>query len=150
GGAREDEGPTTVAAREQAERDAEWLAELLRQEAAKQDEVQRHGVSVARLFALVQLHDGTIGLRMELARGRSLESWLSAERPRRGEVPDVPAALLVVRRLLSQLRRLHELASPESPTGFVHSDIKPGNVFVDESDPGDPSITLLDFGVSTA
>jgi serine/threonine protein kinase len=134
----------------EATRAAEWFAELLRAEAAKQDQVQRHGVSVARLFALVQLDDGSIGMRMELARGKSLESWLDARKGSEGNPPETMWALQVVRKLVSQLRRLHEMADTGSPFGFVHSDIKPGNVFVEDSDATDITITLLDFGVATA
>jgi serine/threonine protein kinase len=128
----------------------EAYAELLRQEAAKQDIVQRHGVAVARLFALVQLEDGSIGMRMEVARGRSLESRINHDAAERDRAPNVYWAVIVVRKLVSQLRRLHEMAEPGMTSGFVHCDIKPGNVFVDDTDPTDLLVTLLDFGVATA
>ena len=134
----------------EALRAAKWFAELLRAEAAKQDQVQRHGVSVARLFALVQLDDDSIGLRMELARGRSLEGWLEDRKDDSAKPPELMWSVQVVRKLVSQLRRLHEMADTGSPFGFVHSDIKPGNVFVDDKDASDITITLLDFGVATA
>src|SRR5262249_42650729 len=107
--------------RSEAELHARWFARFLRAEALKQDVAQRNGVSVARLFALVQLDDGSIGLRMELARGRSLEAVVQDGYARAGEPPDVATALTIVRKLLSQLRRLHELADEGSPKGFIHS-----------------------------
>ena len=145
-----DDGVIDAEEHAEATRAATWFAELLRAEAAKQDQVQRHGVAVARLFALVQLDDGSIGMRMELARGRSLESWLESQKGVEGDPPQTMWALQVVRKLVSQLRRLHEMADTGSPFGFVHSDIKPGNVFVEDSDTTDIQITLLDFGVATA
>ncbi len=146
-----DDGVINEAEAAETRRAAEWFAQLLREEAAKQDQVQRHGVSVARLFTLVQLDDGSIGLRMELARGRSLDAWIE-ERKDGGadKPPELMWSLQVVRKLVSQLRRLHEMAETGSPFGFVHSDIKPGNVFVDDKDSSDIQITLLDFGVATA
>jgi len=137
-------------ATEQARNEATSFAEALRSEAAKQEVVSRHGVTVARLFALVQLGDGSLGLRMELARGRSLEAVIAIERRHKDVAPDSAAALRIVRKLLGQLRRLHELRATETGAGFVHSDIKPGNVFVDDTDQDDVVITLLDFGVATA
>lgn len=145
-----DAGEVDEAGAAEARRAAEWFAKLLREEAAKQDQVQRHGVSVARLFTLVQLDDGSIGLRMELARGRSLESWIDERKSGAESPPELMWSLQVVRKLVSQLRRLHEMAETGSPFGFVHSDIKPGNVFVDDTDASDIQITLLDFGVATA
>lgn len=127
-----------------------WLTNLLRNEAAKQEAAQRHGVSVARFIALVRLDDGALGLRMEMARGRSWAALIEEEARRRQEPPDVHRAIRVTRKLLGQLRRLHAMREPGAPSGFVHSDIKPSNVFVDDADPSDPSLTLLDFGVATA
>jgi serine/threonine protein kinase len=135
----------------EAEQQAKAFAALLRGEAAKQELVQRHGVSVARLFALVRFEDGSLGLRMEIARGHSLESFLEEETKQRSDSPpDLAYCLVVMRKVLYQLRRLHELVDPSSPSGFVHSDMKPGNVFVDDGDRYDPFVTLLDFGVATA
>ncbi|MEI8254515.1 MAG: phosphotransferase, partial [Deltaproteobacteria bacterium] len=145
-----DDGVIDEAEAAEARRAAEWFAQLLREEAAKQDQVQRHGVSVARLFTLVQLDDGSIGLRMELARGRSLDAWIEERKEGADQPPELMWAVQVVRKLVSQLRRLHEMAETGSPFGFVHSDIKPGNVFVDDKDSSDIQITLLDFGVATA
>ncbi|MBL8683156.1 MAG: hypothetical protein JNK05_28570 [Myxococcales bacterium] len=127
-----------------------WLTKLLRDEGAKQEAAQRHGVSVARFIALVRLQDGSLGLRMEIARGRSWHSLIDDERRRRHAMPDIHRAALVTRKLLGQLQRLHAIREPEAPSGFVHSDIKPSNVFVDETDPTEVSVTLLDFGVATA
>ena len=135
----------------EAEMQAKAFAALLRGEAAKQELVQRHGVAVARLFALVRFEDGSLGLRMEIARGQSLENFLDNEmKERANETPDLDWSLVVMRKVLYQLRRLHELVDPSSPAGFVHSDMKPGNVFVDDGDRYDPFVTLLDFGVATA
>src|SRR4051812_19525814 len=85
------DGVIDATERANADHQAKAFAELLRQEAAKQDTVQRHGVSVARLFALVQLDDGAIGMRMELARGSSLDERIELERPIAHRAPDVLA-----------------------------------------------------------
>jgi len=144
-------GGTAVLERvREAEQAAKSFAALLRAEAAKQEVAARNGVGVARLFALVQLDDGSIGMRMEAARGRSLESMVYDEIGRRDQSPDILLAASITRKLLSQLRRLHEIVEAGSPLGFIHSDIKPGNVFVDDADSTDVQVTLLDFGVATA
>jgi serine/threonine protein kinase len=127
-----------------------WLTGLLRSEAAKQEAAQRHGVTVARFVALVRLDDGALGLRMEMARGRSWGALIESEAKHRDDPPDIYRAIRATRKLLGQLRRLHYAREPGAPAGFVHSDIKPTNVFVDDNDPTDPSVTLLDFGVATA
>lgn len=127
-----------------------WLTGLLRSEAAKQEAAQRHGVTVARFVALVRLDDGALGLRMEMARGRSWGVLIEDENLRREQAPDVYRSIRAARKLLGQLRRVHSIREPGAPSGFVHSDIKPTNVFVDDADPTDPSVTLLDFGVATA
>lgn len=137
-------------ATQQHEAATRWLTGLLRSEAAKQEAAQRHGVSVARFVALVRLDDGSLGLRMEMARGRSWGELVDDENLRRGDPPDLHRAIRATRKLLGQLRRVHSIREPGAPSGFVHSDIKPTNVFVDDADPSDPTVTLLDFGVATA
>jgi serine/threonine protein kinase len=127
-----------------------WLTGLLRNEASKQEAAQRHGVTVARFVALVRLDDGALGLRMEMARGRSWGALVEEENLRRDDPPDIYRAIRATRKLLGQLRRVHSIREPGAPSGFVHSDIKPTNVFVEDADPTDPSVTLLDFGVATA
>jgi hypothetical protein len=107
-------------------------------------------VTVARFVALVRLDDGALGLRMEMARGRSWGALVDEENLRRDDPPDIYRAIRATRKLLGQLRRVHSIREPGAPSGFVHSDIKPTNVFVEDADPSDPSVTLLDFGVATA
>jgi serine/threonine-protein kinase len=102
------------------------------------------------MIALVRLEDGSLGMRMELAHGVALEELLEREASRRSETPDVRFAVTIVRKLLGQLRRLHEMTEEGSPLGFIPSDIKPANVFVDARDRVDPHVTLLDFGVAIA
>ncbi len=133
-----------------AQEQLDVFARLLRKEAIKQEVVQRHGVSVARMVALVRLDDGSLGMRMELAHGVALEELLEDESANRGRTPDVRFAVTVARKLLGQLRRLHELTEAGMPQGFIHSDIKPANIFVDARDRVDPHVTLLDFGVAIA
>lgn len=141
---------TDASTTQQHEAATRWLTGLLRSEAAKQEAAQRHGVSVARFVALVRLDDGSLGLRMEMARGRSWGELIEEEDHRRGDPPDLHRAIRATRKLLGQLRRVHSIREPGAPSGFVHSDIKPTNVFVDDADPSDPTVTLLDFGVATA
>ncbi|MBL8682314.1 MAG: phosphotransferase [Myxococcales bacterium] len=150
GGTRASGGQSIPSASPHDDAATRWLTGLLRNEAAKQEAAQRHGVSVARFIALVRLDDGALGLRMEMARGRSWGALVDEEARRKSEPPDVHRAIRATRKLLGQLRRVHAIHEPGAPSGFVHSDIKPTNVFVDDGDPTDPSVTLLDFGVATA
>ncbi len=78
----------------------------------------------------------TVYLTMELLRGRSLEAIV---REARGGGVEPHVALSIVRGIAEGLAYAHR-------KGIVHSDLKPGNVFV--LDDGTPKI--LDFGIARA
>ncbi|NUQ79095.1 MAG: serine/threonine protein kinase, partial [Polyangiaceae bacterium] len=89
---------------------------------------------------VVQVHDfGLEGdmpyLVMELLRGESLEARL--KRDKRIPVPSVKAMLSQVAK---GLRRAHE-------AGFVHRDLKPGNLFIVKAD-DEETFVILDFGIA--
>jgi len=76
--------------------------------------------------------NGTAYTVMALARGETLESLLRRE----GRLPQ-SAIEQMLPPLLSGLERVHQ-------AGFLHRDIKPGNILID----GDRRPTLIDFGAS--
>jgi len=75
-------------------------------------------------------------MTMELLKGRSLEGWVKEARGK-GHEPSV--ALPIIRGIAEGLAYAHR-------KGIVHSDLKPGNIFV--LDDGTPKI--LDFGIARA
>jgi len=75
--------------------------------------------------------NGTAYIVMELVRGETL-----ADRLRRGPL-DATAVSQILARLLQGLEQVHA-------AGFLHRDIKPGNILIDSR--GNP--TLIDFGAS--
>lgn len=78
----------------------------------------------------------TVFMTMELLRGRSLDSVM---REVRGSGVDRKVAMPIIRGIAEGLAYAHR-------KGIVHSDLKPGNVFVLED--GTPK--LLDFGIARA
>jgi hypothetical protein len=75
-------------------------------------------------------------MTMELLKGRSLEAWVKEAR---GIGHEPAVALPIIRGIAEGLAYAHR-------KGIVHSDLKPGNVFV--LDDGTPKI--LDFGIARA
>src|SRR5262245_25675418 len=75
-------------------------------------------------------------MTMELLKGRSLESIV---REGRGKGTDAETALPMIRGIAEGLAYAHR-------KGIVHSDLKPGNIFITED--GTPKI--LDFGIARA
>jgi serine/threonine-protein kinase len=91
---------------------------------------------------VVTVHDiGTIGqhlfVAMEYVHGPSLEDVIM-EAANRGEFIGVPRALSIVRALAEGLGAVHS-------AGFIHRDVKPTNVLI-EDETGRP--VLLDFGLA--
>lgn len=78
----------------------------------------------------------TVYMTMELLKGRSLESIVRAARGK-GAGPE--AAMPVIRGIAEGLTYAHR-------KGIVHSDLKPGNVFIAE----DGTAKILDFGIARA
>ncbi len=93
----------------------------------------RHVVDVLEYF-----HDerGTAYLVMELLYGESLVAWIEGaiERP-------LVERLAVVRQVLCGLDAAHA-------HGIVHRDVKPANVFLCATTPGEIHVKLIDFGVA--
>jgi serine/threonine-protein kinase len=77
---------------------------------------------------------GEFFIAMELVRGRSLARLLRDE----GPLP-LPRALSILRQLCRALEAVHA-------AGFVHRDLKPGNVLVERRD-GHDLVRLVDFGL---
>ena len=89
--------------------------------------------SIVKVFDFLEAN-GTAYIVMELLRGRTLEDRVKAE----GPLP--PAGLqAILRPLLAGLHKVHDV-------GFLHRDIKPGNIMLG----ADGKPTLIDFGAARA
>ncbi len=86
---------------------------------------------VVRVYDFLEAN-GTAYMVMALARGETLEQRLKRE----GRLP-APLVERLLHRLLYGLEKVHE-------AGFLHRDIKPGNIILDADD----NPTLIDFGAS--
>lgn len=89
--------------------------------------------AIVRVFDFLHAN-GTTYMVMELLRGETLESRLSRIGPL-----DAAALVKVLWPLLDGLEQVHN-------AGFLHRDIKPGNILLD----GDGNPTLIDFGAARA
>jgi len=89
--------------------------------------------AIVRVFDFLHAN-GTAYMVMELLRGETLESRLSRTGPL-----DAAALAKVLWPLLDGLEQVHG-------AGFLHRDIKPGNILLD----GDGNPTLIDFGAARA
>ena len=83
-------------------------------------------------------HDGVPVLVLELVEGASLRHHLDQE----GPMPS-PVAVRVLIQMTEALDALHR-------AGWVHRDVKPENVMLVSSDPSEPVVRLLDFGLVRA
>jgi len=88
--------------------------------------------SIVRIEDYGDLADGRAFLAMEYAQGVELETWLEDHGPMQPE-----RALGVLMQLASALDYMHA-------RGFVHADLKPSHLIIDEE--RDDQLTLLDFG----
>lgn len=88
-----------------------------------------HVVTIYR----VAEEQGVPFLAMEFLEGATLEGWLSE---RDGSVT-VPEILWIAKNVLTGLAALHK-------QGLVHRDLKPGNLWVEQSP---PRVKILDFGL---
>jgi hypothetical protein len=91
---------------------------------------------IVRVFDLVELHEGTLVMVMELLRGETLASRLDTQTT----VP-VETAIGVTLALSSALSHAHQ-------AGIVHRDLKPENVFLCLEPDGAVEPKILDFGIS--
>jgi formylglycine-generating enzyme required for sulfatase activity len=90
--------------------------------------------NVVRVFHADETYDGRLFFAMELLTGEDLDRLAD-----RGPVP-APRAIALVIQLLSGLAAAHG-------AGLIHSDIKPGNVFVARAG-AEERVVLLDFGLA--
>jgi serine/threonine-protein kinase len=105
-------------------------ASVLRQEASMLSRVAHSNIVGYGKFGIAE--DGGAYLLMEYARGIELESWLQQH----GPMP-APRALGVLSQLAAAIDHMHAL-------GYVHADLKPTHVMLDEA--AADQIKLLDFG----
>ena len=93
--------------------------------------------SIARVIDTGVLDDGTPFLVMEWIEGRSLEQILQA----RHRIP-LEESLSIAEQTASALGAAHE-------AGFLHSDVKPSNIFIDDASSKHSSrVKLSDFGLA--
>lgn len=91
--------------------------------------------NIARVIEFGEADDGTFYCAMERLHGRTLHQLLQ-RRPF-----SAVDALRLAERLLSALELVHA-------AGVVHRDLKPGNVFIATTTPGEWRPVLLDFGIA--
>jgi serine/threonine-protein kinase len=92
--------------------------------------------NIARCFGHAPPDEPSPYVVGELVEGASVASYL-----RPGLAYEAQTAVPIVRGLLSALAEAHR-------QGFVHGDIKPGNVFLIPRPDGPPVVKLLDFGIA--
>jgi serine/threonine-protein kinase len=80
--------------------------------------------------------DGRPFIVMELVEGRNVGEVLQSEGPLR-----VSRAVRIATQVAQALGAAHKL-------GFVHRDIKPGNIVLTTNDPGTETAKVLDFGIA--
>lgn len=119
---------------------ADNAVQWFEQEALVTSVLREHGERrVPEVLDLGKLPDGRPYMVMELVPGRSLAAVLA-------ETPRMPLirALKIIYRVADTLERAHQL-------GFVHRDIKPTNIMVEEiHGKEEQNIRVLDWGVSKA
>jgi len=91
--------------------------------------------NIAQVIEFGETDDGIFYAAMERLHGRTLQQLL-LRRPL-----SLPDSLRLAERLLSALDSVHE-------AGVVHRDLKPGNVFIAATSPGEWRPVLLDFGIA--
>ena len=112
----------------------EEALERFRREANLAARLSHRGI--VRVFDLVELHEGTLVMVMELLRGETLASRLDQYTT----VP-VDTAIGIILAIASALAHAHE-------AGIVHRDLKPENVFLCVEPDGAVEPKILDFGIS--
>jgi serine/threonine protein kinase len=92
----------------------------------------------ARVFDVGTLDNGTPYMVMELLEGRDLGAWLVQDGPLR------------IEQAVDFLLQACVATADAHALGIVHRDIKPSNLFCARRSDGQPSIKVLDFGISKA
>ena len=91
---------------------------------------------VARVTDVGQLENGSPYIVMEYLDGKDLAAWLIEY----GAMP-IPQAVDFVLQASEAIAEAHAI-------GIVHRDLKPANLFCVQRSDGQPSIKVLDFGIS--
>ncbi|MEM1034140.1 MAG: protein kinase [Myxococcota bacterium] len=91
---------------------------------------------IAQVEAYAYAEDGSPYLVMELLRGENLEDYLQRGYPMSEEV-----AAPILYGVLQALRCAHQ-------QGVVHRDLKPPNLFLVATEPGQHTVKVLDFGIA--
>lgn len=91
--------------------------------------------NILRVYRFGMTEDGLPFLVMEYVGGESLRSLLEKNGPVEYQI-----VVRIALKLAAALQHAHE-------QGIVHRDLKPENVIVDLSDPVDPMVKLIDFGL---
>ncbi|MEO5346245.1 MAG: SUMF1/EgtB/PvdO family nonheme iron enzyme [Magnetococcus sp. YQC-9] len=124
------EGATVYAKSEKEREDFEWGRVRFVEEARTL--VNFHHTNIVRVYRLVENLNNTAYMVMGYEDGASLEALLSRQTP----PYDEKTLLGMVFPLLDGLEEVHR-------AGFLHRDIKPGNIYIRRRD---ESPVLLDFG----
>ena len=95
-----------------------------------------HGPHVARVLDLGRLRAGSPFLVMELLEGQNLQESLAQN----GALTSSDAVDIIL--------EASEALAEAHRAGLVHRDLKPANLFASRDAYGDPSIKVLDFGIS--
>jgi eukaryotic-like serine/threonine-protein kinase len=107
-----------------------WSASVLVHEARVLEQLQHP--NIVRVQHYGRDHEGGAYLVMDYAPGTELESWLEEH----GSMP-ARRALGILTQLAAALDYMHE-------RGFVHADLKPSHLIIDEARAD--ALTLVDFG----
>ena len=115
--------------------DHQWVLNRFHRESSLVSKLNHPAiVSISDVGALP---DGSPYVVSEWVEGRSLEQILGVDHT----IP-LRIALFIAEQIAGALGAAHSL-------GFVHSDVKPGNILVQDQNPSSPlSVKLMDFGVA--
>lgn len=113
--------------------DAEFATRFLREARIASSLTSEH---IARVFDFGSLGDGALFMTMDLLEGRDLEKELRAQGPLSVEL----AAKYVIQAC--------DVLAEAHARGIVHRDLKPANLFLCRNRTAEPSIKVLDFGIS--
>lgn len=91
---------------------------------------------VARLLDCGELDNGDPFMALELLRGQSLDRVLRERGP------------LAVEEAIDSVLQVCEGVAEAHSRGVVHRDLKPSNLFLTETDTGERTVKVLDFGIS--
>ncbi len=96
--------------------------------------------NTVRVFDVGQDEQGPLFIAMEVLRGESLED-LMKRRFSEGRQLSEKETLDIAIQTLASLNEAHE-------KGLVHRDLKPGNIYLAESETGPTIVKVLDFGIA--